>query len=159
MRSGVDAQFEAKLSFAGGIGADIRGSMVVDEPIARLLIEGEAGSIEVENPLAPQRGHALRLNVDGRTTTAVVPGPTTYEAQLSAVRGTLIDGVAFPVPPDDYIRSMAAIVAVRARLRPEPTRGASLKTRCCKLAASHDRGLHPSPMSRNLSRLTNSPTF
>lgn len=116
MRSGVDAQFEASLLFADGMTAVVRSSMVVDKPVARLFIEGEAGSIEVENPLAPQRGHVLRLTTDGRTTTEVVPGPTTYEAQLSSLRATLIDGAPFPVPPDDYVRSMEAIEAVRARL-------------------------------------------
>lgn len=115
MRSGVDARFEARLRFAGGATAAIRSSMIADRPIARLSITGATGSIVIENPLAPQRGHVLRLTVDGRTTDETVPGPTTYAAQLLALRATLIDGEPFPFPADDYIRSMEAIEAVRAR--------------------------------------------
>lgn len=116
MRWSVDAQVEAKLLFAGGIAAVVRSSIVVDMPFARLFIEGEACSIEVENPLAPERGQVLRLKADGRTTAEVVPRPTTYEAQLSALRATLIDGAPVPFPPDDYVRSMEAIAAVRTKL-------------------------------------------
>ena len=88
--------------------------MVSVEPSARLLIEGTKGSLEVVNPLAPQMGHERRLFTAIGDTVETVDGPSTYEAQLIAVRNTVLHNSPFLLPADDFVHSMEAIEAVRA---------------------------------------------
>ena len=114
MRGDVDASFRASLRFVDGIIATVASSMTAPERAARLVIEGERGQICAGNPLAPQLGHTLTITLDGTTRTETVNGPSTYQAQLTAVRETLFNGKEFPFPPDDYVHSMAAIDQVRA---------------------------------------------
>lgn len=111
---GVDTTFSAKLCFASFVMAEVTSSMVSVEPSARLLIEGTKGSLEVVNPLAPQMGHELRLFTAIGDTVETVDGPSTYEAQLIAVRNTVLHDSPFPLPADDFVHSMEAIEAVRA---------------------------------------------
>ena len=113
-KGGVDASFAARLEFASGVSASIRSSMVVPTPQALLTIEGSLGRLEAINPIAPQRGNMLRITVDGDTRSEIAEGPSSYEAQLAAVRATLVDGARFPFAPGDFVRSMEAIDAVRA---------------------------------------------
>lgn len=111
---GADTQFEAHLHFASGVEAVINSSLYGERHSAELILHGSKGRLIVDNYLAPQTGH--RLTIEAADTPArdeTVDGPTTYEAQLSAVRATLVDGAAFPFPPDDYVRSMAAIDSIR----------------------------------------------
>lgn len=114
MRGDVDASFSASLRFADGMTATVESSMTATDRAARLVIEGERGRVSVTNPLAPQLGHALMITLDGTTRTETVDGPSTYQAQLTAVRETLVDGKEFPFPSDDYVHSMMAIDRVRA---------------------------------------------
>jgi predicted dehydrogenase len=121
IRDGVDAAFEADLAFASGATARVRASMVAAQASARLILTGRDGVIDVANPLAPQRGHTLTLTNAEGTSTQHVDGPTTYEAQLEAVRRDLRDGRGFPLPPDDYVRSMDAIDKVRTAFGRTPS--------------------------------------
>jgi predicted dehydrogenase len=120
-KRGVDEAFSAKLQFSDSVRAEVTSTMVAAMPVARLLIEGTKGSLHVVNPLAPDRGHELRISTLVGETVESVDGPTTYEAQLIAVRNTLVHQVPFPLPANDFVRSMEAIDAVRAAWnRPEP---------------------------------------
>jgi predicted dehydrogenase len=120
-KRGVDEAFSAKLRFSDSVRAEVTSTMVAAMPVARLLIEGTKGSLHVVNPLAPDRGHELRISTLVGETVESVDGPTTYEAQLIAVRNTLVHQVPFPMPADDFVRSMEAIDAVRAAWnRPQP---------------------------------------
>src|SRR4029078_8541164 len=74
------------------------------------------GRLDVTTPLAPQLVHLLQLNVDGKERTETLEGPSTFEAQLTAVRATLQECKPFPLPADSYVRSMEAIDRVRAVL-------------------------------------------
>lgn len=116
MRSGVDAAFEAQLAYASGVTAHVAASMIAEAVANRLTIQGTRGRLQVANPLAPHRGHALRLDVGGAETREIVEGPSTYSAQLSAVRATILEGAAFPFPDDDFVASMEAIERVRSAL-------------------------------------------
>jgi len=111
---GVDMRFEAQLRFDSGIEANIGSRFGAERHRASLSIEGLLGRIEVENFVGPHRGHCLRLIAGDDITEETVPGPTTYEAQLAAVRASVVDGAPFPLPPDDYVKSMRAIDRVRA---------------------------------------------
>jgi predicted dehydrogenase len=113
---GVGARFSTELMFKSGVSAAVRGSMIATPARVRLIVEGERGRLDVTNPLAPQLGHLLQLNVDGKERTETLEGPSTFEAQLTAVRATLQEGKPFPLPADSYVRSMEAIDRVRAVL-------------------------------------------
>ncbi|MEE4300265.1 MAG: Gfo/Idh/MocA family oxidoreductase, partial [Pseudomonadales bacterium] len=115
----VDVTMTAELAFPGLAGIDasghIRCSLAPDEPMqARLMIEGDAGTLAVTNPLAPQMGHELLLaNADGELREQIDRTPTyTYqlEAFAAAVRGArtnLTDG-------EDAVRNMETIDAIYA---------------------------------------------
>jgi predicted dehydrogenase len=115
--SGVDAAFSATLVFPNAVEVHVRSSMVCKQPVARLTIEGARGSLEVTNPLAPQNGHALTISVAEGVTTEVVPGASTYEAQLLALRNAVLNGIPFPLCPDDPVRSMQCLDAVRSAMK------------------------------------------
>ncbi len=97
--SGVDVAMKAVLEFEGGIRAQLHSSMSRDLPAgldAGLLIEGDAGTLEVINPIAPHKGHELILeSPDGRSSEEV-SGDTTYACQLRHVIAVL-QGTAVPL--------------------------------------------------------------
>lgn len=107
----ADAETRAELRL-GRVRASIRASMVRPRG-ASLVVHGERGRIEVDNPLAPQLGASLRLTDAAVTRDLAVPPGDTYALQLKAVAGTLLDGAPFPLAADDPLRSMTAIDAVR----------------------------------------------
>ena len=114
---GVDAVTEAMLRFPSGAEARVSCSMTGDAFRAFLNIEGSAGWMKVTNPLAPQFGHALQIMSGGTERSETLDGPSTFAAQLSAVAASLLDGAPFPLAPDDPIKSMRAIDAVRSAAR------------------------------------------
>lgn len=114
MRGDVDAAFEAELSFADDVRSVIRSSMITPVSRARLIVEGSEGRIDVINPLSPQLGNLMKVAGRARARSETFDGPTSFEAQLAAIRRTLIDGAEFPFPRDDFVHSMAAINRIRA---------------------------------------------
>ncbi len=114
LRNGVDVAFSATIRFANGIACDINSSMESEVAAARLQIEGDLGTMEVLNPIAPQLGHSLIITIDGHAREEIVAGPSTYEAQLMAVRDACLGQSTYPFPDSDYIDSMAAIAKIRA---------------------------------------------
>lgn len=88
----VDIVMEAELDYpeAPGLTARIRSSMDPDEPMmARLVIEGDAGRMEVTNPLAPQMGHELRLVNAGGDLREQLDRTPSYTHQLAAFAAVL----------------------------------------------------------------------
>ncbi len=91
--SGVDVAMQARLTFADGAVADL--SCAMDAPSeSRLEIEGAAGRIVFENPLAPHNGGRLTLtSAEGRLD-APISRVTTYAHQLAAVAAAVDGGLA-----------------------------------------------------------------
>ena len=87
--------------------------MTSSDRTARLVVVGSRGRLEVLNPLAPQLGHRLLIDAGGTVRTETVEGLSSYEAQLEAVRNTIVEGRPFPFAVDDFLRSMEAIEQVR----------------------------------------------
>jgi predicted dehydrogenase len=115
-RDGVDARFEAQLEFPAGIKCVVAASMT-DPFAARLIVQGDAGLLDVDNPLSPQKGHSLVVrSATGERIETFADAPGTYRAQLEAVAATLEQGAPFPLPEDDYVRSMEAIERIRAAM-------------------------------------------
>jgi len=113
-RYGVDASFTATLCFDSGIYCTISSSMDALVASAFLKIEGDKGVIEVINPLAPQMGHSLQVTLGAVTRDEDINGPSTYEAQLTAIRDACLGRGYYPFSNYDYIDSMAGIEKIRA---------------------------------------------
>jgi predicted dehydrogenase len=111
----VDASIEAELRFPSDIVGHVRAAMNAERFVASLTVDGAQGSLTVTNPLVPQLGHEIRYGRDNKWRTESVPGPTTFAAQLAAVCATVRGKRAFPLGADDFVRSMAAIDAVRSK--------------------------------------------
>jgi hypothetical protein len=94
---------------------NLTSSMIEPAPVARLVVRGDKGTLSVRNPVAPQMGHSMTLTTSTGERVETVDGPSSYEAQLKAVVASL-NGASFPLPPDDYVRSMVAIERVREKL-------------------------------------------
>jgi predicted dehydrogenase len=114
-RHGVDASFVAELEYTSGVMCNLTSSMIEPAPVARLVVRGDKGTLSVRNPVAPQMGHSMTLTTSTGERVETVDGPSSYEAQLKAVVASL-NGAPFPLPPDDYVRSMVAIERVREKL-------------------------------------------
>ena len=110
---GADARFSATLSLPGDVIATVAADMTAPRR-AQLMITGDSGRLVIDNPLAPQLGHAITLTTIAGAETFRADGPGSYDAQLAAVVATLRDGAAFPLAADDAVQSMRAIALVRA---------------------------------------------
>ncbi|HEY2706590.1 MAG TPA: Gfo/Idh/MocA family oxidoreductase [Caulobacteraceae bacterium] len=111
---GVDVEIAAQLAFPSGVQAEVACAMVAPAPSASLKIEGERGSLEIVNFLAPQRGCRFTTTIDGVTEVRPTDGPTTYEAQLTHL-GEVLQGTAAPlVGGADAVANMAAIDSIYA---------------------------------------------
>jgi predicted dehydrogenase len=113
MVDGVDAETDAELHFSTGAVAEISCRMDGDDLKAVLNIEGTRGSLRIVNPLAPQMGHAFEVTTGEAKRTEKFEGPSTFAAQLDAVVAALRGAAPFPLSPDDPIKSMMAIDAVK----------------------------------------------
>jgi predicted dehydrogenase len=111
---GVDVDLSAKLEFPNGVTAELACAMVSPSFSAPLRIEGEHGSLEIINYLAPQMGCRFTVTIDGRAEAQNVDGPSTYAAQLIHL-GEVLDGKAKPLTGGaDAIGNMIAIDAIYA---------------------------------------------
>lgn len=115
IEGGVDVTTEAHLACAD-MEATLHTSMRRPRQ-AVLRIEGKHGSLLIENPLAPQLGHRLTLDREGRKTSESLDAEPTFTAQLRAVAAHLKDNKPFALPPDDAEKNMAVIDAIRERSR------------------------------------------
>jgi predicted dehydrogenase len=111
---GVDVEISARFVFPGGVEAEMACAMVSPGFTAPLKIEGERGSLEIINYLAPQMGCRFTTTIDGETQTQPTDGPSTYEAQLIHL-AELLAGNAQPLTGGaDAVANMTAIDAIYA---------------------------------------------
>ena len=111
---GIDGSLVAELRWPSGATGSIGSSMILDGPqrVATLVVHGTAGTLVVENPLAPQSGGAeLRLSTDAGTRVEPVDPSATYFHQLVAFRDAIVDGAPFPTTAADGVRNMQVIDA------------------------------------------------
>lgn len=82
---GVDRAMHAELEFPGGIEATLSCSMHPEGRFrASLRVEGLEGTLDVDNPVAPHKGHELVLQTPAGERRERVPGDSTYRHQLEA---------------------------------------------------------------------------
>jgi predicted dehydrogenase len=114
MQHGVDATTDAELDLGDGLTAHLRTSMVSKGFAARLFLEGDKGSIEVLNFIAPQIGCRFTVTAEGKSETLPTDGAPTYAAQLAHVGDVLLRGATPLAGGADAIANMAAIDAIYA---------------------------------------------
>ena len=112
---GVDETTAADLAFPGGFEGRIETSMAAGQRRAHLRVQGEAGSIEVTNFMAPQIGCRFRMERGGKVDMLRVDPRSSFAWQLDHVVAVL-RGEADPMTGGrDAIANMEAIDAIRAR--------------------------------------------
>ncbi len=114
---GVDVSIRADLLFPGDIEAEVACSMRPEKFGCRLVVEGDRGSIDIVNFVAPQMGGKFVLVSNGEARALDMIGPTTYAAQLDHVV-QVMSGAAQPLTGGgDAVAQMAAIDAIYAAAR------------------------------------------
>ena len=125
----VDVTMTAELVFPSGVTGSIYTSMAPDEHYAASLsIEGKAGSLWADNPLAPHDGHRITLRVGNTETTEQLDTHTTYRHQLVAFVAAVRSGVLLPTGGFDAIGNMDLIDGVY-RAAGMPVRGSPVEQR------------------------------
>jgi predicted dehydrogenase len=120
---GVDLDIEAEMAFTSGPTATLRCSMQPEDKTLhrRLRVHGDAGVLEIENPVSPHSGATLSIEAPNAPMPQIVSGgDTTFHYQLRHVL-EVIEGRAEPLTGgDDAIGNMRAIDAIyrAAGLRP-----------------------------------------
>ena len=108
---GVDLALEADLLFPSGFRATVRCSMLEPSGAVRyVVINGSKGFLRVENPLSPQSGHRLTVELsDGRRRDETFTLRSTYAFQLEAFRDAVENSQQPPTGGDDAIANMVTI--------------------------------------------------
>jgi len=109
----VDITTIADLRFDDGVTARLYTAMHPGvERGASLTVEGELGTLHVENPIAPHQGHQLVFTpMGGEPVVETVEGRSTYHYQLEAFRDAVVDGVPAATGGTDSIATMDLIDA------------------------------------------------
>jgi len=111
-RPGVDVTMTATATI-GGIPVRLHTNMAPGaERAAWLKLEGEAGTLEMQNPLAPHLGHSITIAADTGTATETVEGQSTYDHQLAHVIDVLSASAPMVTGGEDAIHQMQAIDAI-----------------------------------------------
>ncbi|MGF1455151.1 MAG: Gfo/Idh/MocA family protein [Alphaproteobacteria bacterium] len=110
-KPGLDLAMAADLDGPDGARARVTCSMAPDTPIeARLDIDGTAGSIRVQNPLAPHLGYRVETDFGtGPESHTIDDQHTTYDHQLDAVLEVLAGRTAPLTGGSDALATMALI--------------------------------------------------
>jgi predicted dehydrogenase len=110
---GTDESISAVLAFPSGIRATVTASMAKGLPLSStLVIQGELGTLEVNNLVFPSNGHSMKETIAGLDRQSTVAGAATYDHQLDAVVRALESGNPVLTEGDDIIGNMAAIDAI-----------------------------------------------
>jgi predicted dehydrogenase len=114
-RGGVDRWLTAELRFPGDRSARLTCALL-SAAVLRISarVTGDAGTLRVLNPIAPQFFHRLRVVTPAGSRTERVAGPASYDAQLCAFVAAVRDGTPFPTTPADAVANMRAIDAIYA---------------------------------------------
>ena len=113
---GVDESIVATLRFPSGILADVSCGMAKGTPFKALLtVQCEHGSVEIENPVLPHRGHSIRERLRGGFKHHTVAGGTTYDYQLQALLDVIAGRAAPLAGGADAVGNMTVIDAIYAK--------------------------------------------
>ncbi|MBD3649353.1 MAG: Gfo/Idh/MocA family oxidoreductase [Pseudomonadales bacterium] len=106
----VDLMLKTTMKFPGGIEVETSGDMRETARFrADLTVAGSRGSMTVNNPLVPQIGNSIELEIDGKKTTETFDRRPTYGYQLDAFLDAVEQGKPVFTDADDAVRQMRVI--------------------------------------------------
>ena len=106
----VDLRLKTTVEFPSGATGSASGSMLPGEDFrATLVVQGSKGKLTVTNPLVPQMGHEIKVEVNGKTETETLTRRPTYDFQLDAFVRALETGERLPTDAADAIKQMRLI--------------------------------------------------
>ncbi|XUY29893.1 Gfo/Idh/MocA family protein (plasmid) [Agrobacterium sp. rho-8.1] len=105
---GVDESMVARLRF-GSIDAELIADIARPPFEARIKVVGERGSVQIDNPVLPHKGHSIRETIDGILQEFTLAGGTTYDYQLNAFLEAVETGMAPLTGEIDAINNMKAL--------------------------------------------------
>ena len=106
----VDVFLEARFRFPSGIEATVSGDMRSGVKFRmELKVTGEAGEMFVRNPLAPQLGHRIELEIRGEKTAEELDRRTSYAYQLDAFIEAVEAGKPLLTGAEDGVKQMRSI--------------------------------------------------
>ena len=106
----VDTYLAAKFTFPSGIEASVSGDMRAGVKFRMdLTVTGDKGTMSIRNPLAPQSGHAIMLDIGGKQSVETKDRRATYGYQLDAFIAAVEQGGSLYTGPDDAINQMRTI--------------------------------------------------
>ncbi len=106
----VDTWLEAKMVFKDGVTATASGDARAGGKFtASLRVEGDKGTMMVNNPLVPQMGNSIDLTVNGKTTNETFDRRPTYAYQLDAFIAAVEQGAPVYTDGDDAVKQMRLI--------------------------------------------------
>ena len=112
---GVDESVEAELEFPSGIRATVTASMAPGVQLnSSLVVEGEKGTLSIDNMVFPSSGHSIHETVGGIERISTVAGLTTYDHQLEAVVAAVTTGAPTLTEGVDILGNARAIDAIYA---------------------------------------------
>jgi predicted dehydrogenase len=112
---GVDLDIEAELAFTSGPTASLKCSMQPDDGVLsrRLRVHGDAGVLELDNPVSPHAGATLTIeSANGPMPQLVSGGDTTFHYQLKHVIEVIKGRVQPLTGGDDALGNMRAIDSI-----------------------------------------------
>ncbi len=106
----VDLMLEANMSIGGTIDTSIVGDMRPGGSFkAEIVVVGDRGTMTVRNPLAPQMGHRIDLDIDGKKDSIQVDRRPTYCYQLDAFLAAVASGEPPITDGTDAVKQMQVI--------------------------------------------------
>ncbi len=105
---GVDESMTAELRF-GSVAATLIADIARPPFEARLRVDTETGFIEIDNPVLPHKGHAIRHDLNGALKEFTLAGGTTYDYQLAAFLDAVKTGREPITGSEDSINNMIAL--------------------------------------------------
>ena len=145
---GVDRWANAEVRFDDGRTGSITCALFSRTLLRiRARVEGDLGTMDVFNPVAPQVYHHLTVETRSGKRRERVDRIPSYTYQLRAFAGATLRGEPVPTGADDAVKNMRVIDAVY-RAAGLPRRGAGASPRCSTmggtpkppLRAASDRG-------------------
>ena len=121
----IDRRTEVDLAFPGGVTGHILASMWSTSILRLMLrVEGTRGTLKVLNPIAPQYGSRMTVNVAGKKRRVKVAADgTTYDYQMKAFVAAIRNGAPTLTPPAESVANMRVIDAAYRAAELEPRVG------------------------------------
>jgi predicted dehydrogenase len=110
--TGADLMTEARMTLPSGATAELSSDMAAELEVW-FRAEGTKGVLEVLNPLAPQREHRLKLNIDGVESVEEFTRRPTYAYQLEAFRDAVLHGTSVPTRGEDSLATIRLLSAIQ----------------------------------------------